>query len=387
MRNNSFLILFVIFLSSFLIISSSPFLGITSTLLLFALGMVGNIAINVLTNNLSKQNPITNLLYFILNDLFHRWWLYLILFILFLFIKNLPSVVVSQEQDSIDFRTYIVDNSGSMGCKYEGIIGENGYCEDIEGDNYRVDIAKRWVEEDIKNLDLKLERVSLIEIGGKTSIEGDCKVNTIVDIGVKGYDELSRGLEKILPNASGATNLGGAIYKASADILEIQKLSKLESSSEEVVFISDLDDNCLKGKLPIDQIIPKLEQKGYELKNIKNLFHHTKVLQLSITQNKTTKNRNYTSSKLAMTSLLSKNSNVSISSEVSELKKLGINVLKIENYDSFPSLPEENLVKKYFLYFLILVAIFGSTDIVIPNKKIIVIPNKKINEQNQDNLE
>ncbi|MEM9220553.1 MAG: vWA domain-containing protein [Cyanobacteria bacterium P01_F01_bin.150] len=358
---------------TFLFLSVIPDLGIVSGIVLTFLGVLSSLSIGIVSNNLPTNNPLSHLLQVLKADFLRRRWAYLIIpsiIVLLMVARGLPAIVTQEQSPgkldaSIDFQTYIVDNSGSMGCKYEGVAKEDGYCEVIPGARYRVDIAKDWIDKELQNPNLRLERVGLIEIGGNTLVEGKCNVNTLFDVGLRGYDELVSGLRSIKANASGATDLGGAIYRATSDILNAQDLSEVNSPNREIIFISDLGDNC--GEIPLDQVVPLLEQKGYEIENINNLLKHTNVLKIG------PKSRDglfFNARHVLSRSLAAINAFPIIYanagfSEVVELQKLGINVLKVENYESFSSLPRKNKFKENLLRFLIPITAFLITNMGI----------------------
>lgn len=373
--SNALLLLVIASSLAVLVADFIPDLGIVTSITLNSLAALSGIAINVATNSLPEGSPLSKLSKVFAKDFLRRWWAYFILpavMILLIIARALPAIVAQGQnpdnlEQSIDFRTYIIDNSGSMGCINEGEVQENGYCKEVSGIKYPVDIAKEWIEKEIWNPNFKLERVSIIEVGGNTSNEGHCNIRTLVDVGLKSKEELTFGLNSIRANASGATNLGGAIYKATSDILDAQELSSINFPSREIIFITDLGDNCSQNGMSLNQIIPQLERRGYELENIKNLLTHTTVLKIgpkSERRREAFNPRYHFFRHLAVISLLPGSDAIAASSEVNKLLQLGINVLEIENYESFSSLPKKNKFRENLIYFIVPCTTFLITNIL-----------------------
>ena len=151
--------------------------------------------------------------------------------------------------------TYVIDNSGSMGCADKSdLVLENGYCSQT-GD-YQVELAKNWVRKDVKSLD-RVEQVRILEVGGLTT-EGEkeqCKIkkNDIEDTSVSTLDKT---LGAVKANSSGATNISGAILQAA------DGFSGSEDEGHQVIIITDLGQNC--GTLEIEDIESALIKKRVE---------------------------------------------------------------------------------------------------------------------------
>lgn len=176
----------------------------------------------------------------------------------------------------VGFITYIIDNSGSMGCKAkEGFRLNDGYCS--ETGNYQVRLAKQWVREDFQSLN-SVERLKILEVGGltkETEIGERCKIETLIDAKDVNLDSLDTALNEIKANSSGATNLSGAIIQAAEEVISS------EGKNQQVIIISDLEHNC--GEPDVAGIVSELSELGWDQETVKSTMDEVVVFSLSPT--------------------------------------------------------------------------------------------------------
>lgn len=193
---------------------------------------------------------------------------------LFKFVDFRATGNLSGFSKDVGFITYIIDNSGSMGCKNkDGFKLNNGYCS--ETGNYQVRLAKQWVREDFQSLDA-VERLRIVEVGGltKETESGErCKVETLIDTEDADLDSLDAILNEIKANSSGATNLSGAIIQAAEEVIAS------EGENQQVIIISDLEHNC--GEPNVAGIVSELSELGWNQKTIKSAMDEVIVFSLS----------------------------------------------------------------------------------------------------------
>jgi len=174
----------------------------------------------------------------------------------------------------VEFITYIIDNSGSMGCKSkDGFRLNDGYCS--ETGNYQVRLAKQWVREDFQSLNT-VGRLRIVEVGGltkRTEAGENCKIETLIDTKDANLDSLDAVLSEIKANSSGATNLSGAIIQAAEEVIAS------EDENQQVVIISDLEHNC--GEPNVAGIVSELSELGWNQETIKSAMDEVIVFSLS----------------------------------------------------------------------------------------------------------
>ena len=88
-------------------------------------------------------------------------------------------------------------------------------------------------------------KVGLIEIGGKTSLNGQCSVNELAEPVLNNQKQLLEGLTKIKANDDGVTALIKALKKADSSInLKTSNPLKYAASKNVILFTDSYEDNC-----------------------------------------------------------------------------------------------------------------------------------------------
>ena len=216
---------------------------------------------------------------------------------------------------------YVIDNSGSMGCKdKDGFKLDNGYCS--RAGNYKVRLAKEWIQEDFSSLDA-VKQVSVIEIGGLTTEDEleTCKLNdmTVEDSSLISLNTI---LDSIQANSSGATNISGAIIRA------VDKVGSLKGEKQQIIVISDLGHNC--GEVKVKDISSELEGIGWNREDLKNAMHKIAIFSLSSSSKEGTREG---SSKAELDSLrLSDGASLDRQAEIQALRSQGVRVIELKNF-------------------------------------------------------
>ncbi|MEM9275208.1 MAG: VWA domain-containing protein, partial [Cyanobacteria bacterium P01_F01_bin.143] len=166
-------------------------------------------------------------------------------------------------QNDPEIMMYVIDNSGSMGCYSEALSEENKPKLDEDGNcrekSAKLETAKNWIKNDFSNKK-KYRKIGLIEIGGFTSANrqndndnDNCKIEPRITLGISNYNKLTKELDNIKANASGATDIVKAIVDASKQLKD-----EPDIYTKNIAVISDLEHNC---KSNIDDITKQLEKE------------------------------------------------------------------------------------------------------------------------------
>lgn len=173
-------------------------------------------------------------------------------------VTSSPQWQLRSTPKALDYLTYIVDNSGSMGRSGE-----------IINNKTKVEYAIDHIRSEVNTL-TEFGQLGLVVIGGDSgeSSAGECKVSSLID------DRTTQALflqtlDQIRPNYSGATDITGAIATAVEDIAQqeyaTQRGKQKRVGSKQIVVISDLGHNCKnsKGLETINNSITKAIESGY----------------------------------------------------------------------------------------------------------------------------
>jgi len=286
-----------------------------------------------------------------------------IITVILLFI--LLEAILSLQNDP-EIMMYVIDNSGSMGC-YSGELNENkpkldkdGYCQEK---SVKLKTAKNWIKNDISNKK-KYRKIGLIEIGGFTSANrqnenNNCNVKSRITLGISNYNKLTKELDNIKANASGATDIVRAIIDSSKELE-----NEPDTYTKNIAVISDLEHNC---KSNINDITKQLE---------KELDYKPEIIQDFVEKNVTV----YTlkKDKLVNNSLINilffsrALANNLYDNDVAALRRQGIKVVEIPNYDNVNHLPD----KEYYLRRRISGIVFLSIIFIYYNLNLSINKNK-----------
>jgi uncharacterized membrane protein YeaQ/YmgE (transglycosylase-associated protein family) len=268
------------------------------------------------------------------------------------------------------FVTYIIDNSGSMGCKDKDEFQlSNGYCNEVG--NYKVDQAKEWVRKDFKSLDV-VKRLRIIEIGGLTAAEekGKCNVNGLIDTKDINQKYLDTALNNIKANSSGATNINSAIVQA------VREYKASGSKNQQIIVISDLGHNC--GKPDVTEIVSELEKSGWDQKSIQSSMDKIIVFSLSpqssSTNNSRTLKLNGQMAIISPIGVLNDSSlNTQEEKDVRALREQGIRVVELNSFRQLSNLSIPSSFD-FWRSFLISSGTFFAIQVIISKNG---IPSRK----------
>jgi hypothetical protein len=156
---------------------------------------------------------------------------------------------------ALDYTTYIIDNSGSMGLNRELINHKT-----------KVEHAVEHIRSHVNQL-TDYGQLGLIVIGGVSgeSLAGECKITPLINDRAS-QAQLLEMLGQIEPNASGATDISGAIAMAVHNISKHESDNQRKGSSKQIIVISDLGHNCASsaGLETINAQVSQALNSGYE---------------------------------------------------------------------------------------------------------------------------
>ena len=183
--------------------------------------------------------------------------------------------------NSFESRTFIIDNSGSMGC------GENSGSENkVDNDRcksngeYKVDLARKQAIRQVGSLEGQEVSVAIIEMGGVTkSGDTDCKARVVQGL-TDNFTLVQQTLQRkgndsdvIVPNHSGVTGTGKAIREA-------WELVRGKSGRHKIVLITDGEPNCEKPKLC--DVVRSIENEIKGTENEGKLFEEIQIYGLGV---------------------------------------------------------------------------------------------------------
>ena len=325
-----------------------------ATFIVFILGNIGSLAVNKISE---IQGEVGTILTWIYNDrIIRRFCIGALIVLLFLTIR-LPQYERFSSSFDPGLITYVIDNSGSMGClnsedrKY---LNNDDSCE--ENPNLRVEIAKKWILDDFRSRKLELANIGLLEIGGETVAEGSCQLSSLLKLGLNNSYNMRLALDNVVANSSGATNLGGAIKNAANEMLLFESKLSSEKLKKQILLVTDLGHNCQEAdSIPIGSIKSELEGIGFDI-NAKDITDITVFAMAPEERNAIVNQSNTFKFASENTELNDKKT------EMDLLSKAGINVIPIADYKSAPYLPQINGKRSLFEYMLVFPIAFSLSE-------------------------